>query len=110
MIEGEASAFGGIAIDEVNGMIYLSEFTKSVIWRMTIEGKDQQILAGQRGKSTVFLHQLNAWKGIREHEDGNADKAKFHKTWNLKWLDKRRLVCADYGNSAIRVISIGIHQ
>ena len=50
MFSKKGAGLVGIALDESNGMIYASDYVNHVIWRMTIEGKDQQILTGQKSK------------------------------------------------------------
>jgi hypothetical protein len=48
--------------------------------------------------------------GIKGHEDGSADNAKFSQPLHLSWIDRRTLVCVDHSNHSIRAVSIGKNE
>ena len=50
----KGSDLPGIALDEENKMIYVSDSNKHVIWSMSISGEDPKMLTGQRGMNSNF--------------------------------------------------------
>ena len=52
--EKTGSNLTGIALDEENRMIYVSDFSRNVIWSLPISGNDPKILTGQRGMNSNF--------------------------------------------------------
>ena len=46
----------GIAVDEEGGLVYFSDSDNSVIWKMTTEGENLEIMAGQKSKVSFLIH------------------------------------------------------
>jgi hypothetical protein len=109
------SFLSGIALDEENGMIYATDISNHIIWKMTTKGNDLKTLTGKKGKQRFSLSSHASLKslfgkkhtGIKGHEDGSAEHAKFNEPRHLGWINKRTLICAEVVNHTIRSVSIG---